>query len=308
MNLRQLRMLCEIVDQNLNMSAAAKALHTSQPGISKQIKLLEDKLSIRIFIRRSNRIEAITTEGMEVVTIARRILSDAQSILRLKETHVQDSRGTITLAATYAHGRYLILPVVENFKKQFPQARFRVIHAITQDIFHLVSKGDVDMGICISHAEPPENIVQLPLNSMKLCVVTPPKHPLLRRKPRSLHELAEYPFIGIEASIAGMEIILNTFKAQSVKLDTVLSASDPDAIKAYVALGMGVAILPSMAFDPVRDRDLRSVEVTHLFPPLISCVVLDKQVQIRPNISNFIKTLRPEWTNDCIQSKLPRSE
>lgn len=304
MNLRQLHYLCEIVDQNLNVSLAAKALHTSQPGVSKQIRLLEESLGIEILVRRSNRIIAITEQGEKVVEIARRMLQDAVNIKRVGKEYAQGGAGSLQIATTHAHGRYLLLPIVQCFRERYPSINIRISQADPAGIAQLVAGGTVDLGVGTSLTEPPEDIVALPFYRMTRGVITPPKHPLLRKKEITFEDLARYPMVTLDSAFAGGRTVLEAFRRKGLEPNIVLSATDADVIKAYVEAGLGIATLPTMAFNAAKDRGIRLIEADHLFEPLISCVWIHRYSYLRSVVSEFIYMLSNVWTREAIQQTL----
>ena len=304
MNLRQLRYLCEVVDQNLNVSLAAKALHTSQPGISKQIRLLEESLGIDILVRRSNRIAAVTEQGRMVVNIARRMLRDEANIRRVGKDYGQGLTGSLHLATTHAHGRYLLLPTVKQFRELRPSINFKIRQANPSQIAQLVASGDVDLGVGTALSIPPEDIVSLPIYKMTRGIITPPKHPLLKKKKVSLEDLAAFPMITLDTAFAGGKSMLEAFEHQGLTPNIVLSATDADVIKAYVEAGLGIATLPTMAYNPSVDRGLRLIQADHLFDPLVSCVWVHRYSYLRSIVVEFINLLSDTWTRENIEKAL----
>lgn len=304
MNLRQLHYLCEIVDQQLNVSLAAKALHTSQPGVSKQVRLLEESLGIEILVRRSNRIVAITEQGEKVVEIARRMLQDAVNIKRVGNEYAHGDAGSLQVATTHAHGRYLLLPIVQTFRERYPSVNFRITQADPAGIAQLVSAGAVDIGVGTSLAVPPEDIVALPFYRMTRGVITPLKHPLLRKKSITFEDLAQYPMVTLDSAFAGGSSVLDGFHRKGLEPNIVLSATDADVIKAYVEAGLGIATLPTMAYNAAKDRGLRMIEADHLFEPLISCVWIHRHSYLRSVVAEFIHMLSNVWTQEAIEEVL----
>ena len=300
MNLQQLRYLCGIADHKLNISKAAEALHTSQPGVTRQIRQLESELKVELLVRQGNRISTLTEPGRAVVEIARRILRDVENIRSVGAEHADANNGTLTVATTHVHARYILMPVVQRFRQRFPKVRLSVRQGNPDHIVQLVSAGGADLGLASAPTAEAPTLVGLPCYRTRRCVVVPKDHPLLRKKRITLADLAAYPMINLDVSFASGVSVMSTFHAKGFSPDVVLTATDADVIKAYVTAGFGIATLPEIAFDPKRDAALMRINARHLFPPSISYVWLHRHLYLRAYASEFIRMLSATWTRAMI--------
>src|ERR1041385_2191389 len=264
MKLQQLRYLAEVVRRGLNVSEAAEALHTSQPGVSKQIRALEDELGIQVFARHGKRLVAVTEPGKAVVSIDARLLSEAQNMRRAGEEFANDQLGTLTIAATHTQARYALPKAVAAFKRKYPKVELVLHQGNPTQICEQVVAGEADMAVATERISLYPELVSLPVYQWNRCVVVPPKHPLLKG-PLTLETLAEHPIVTYDFAFANRSLIQKAFDAKGLKPHVVLSAQDSDVIKTYVELGLGVGILAEMAFDPKRDLNLRAIDASHLF-------------------------------------------
>jgi LysR family cys regulon transcriptional activator len=300
MNLQQLRFLNEIVNQGLNISDAAGALYTSQPGISKQIRLLEEELGIEIFVRNGKRIVAITEPGKTVLNIAQRMLHDAENLKKVgQEFHAQGS-GRLTIATTHTQARYALPPVVKQFIKRFPDVKLGLHQGNPIQIAEQVLSGEADLGIATESLSLYDDLVTLPCYEWNHCVIAPPKHPLLAEKKLTLAKIAQYPIITYDFAFAGRNKINAAFEASNIQPIIALTAIDADVIKTYVELGMGIGILAKMAFIPERDKLLRMMDAAHLFKPSTTRIALRQNEYLRGYSYDFIELFAPHLTRDIV--------
>jgi LysR family cys regulon transcriptional activator len=264
LNLRQLRYLTEIARRNFNMSAAAAALHTSQPGMSKQIALLERELDVDILLRSGNRIVGFTEPGKRVMDVAQRIVHDAQSLKGMVTDFISSDRGALVIGTTHTHARYLLPGVVRRFKTAYP--RVQLVMRLENEIrvAGLVAAGEVDIGIAAKPESPTAALAMLPCYEVPRSVFAPVHHPLLREKRLTLESIARYPIITFDPSFEGGRKVLDAFARHDIPFTVAMTASDVAVIKLYLELDIGVAILPTVAFEPARDRSLRIVDASRL--------------------------------------------
>ena len=300
MNLQQLRYLCGTADHELNISRAAEALHTSQPGVTRQIRQLEEQLTAELLVRQGNRISALTEPGRAVVEIARRILRDVENIRSVGADHAGANNGTLTVATTHAHARYILMPVVLRFRQRFPNVRLCVRQGNPDQIVQLVGTGGADLGLTSAPTEETQTLVRLPCYRFRRCVLVPKGHPLLKKKRITLADMAAYPMINLDASFASGVSVMSTFQAKGITPNVVLTATDADVIKAYVAAGLGIATLPEIAFDPKQDTALTTINARHLFPPNISHLWMHRHLYLRAYAYEFIGMLSATWTRAMI--------
>jgi LysR family cys regulon transcriptional activator len=300
MNLQQLRFFNEIVRQGLNISDAASALYTSQPGVSKQIKLLEAELGIEIFVRNGKRIVAITEPGKAVLVIAQRMLHDAENLKQAaQEFHSQDS-GSLTIATTHTQARYALPPTVKQFIKRYPGVKLGLHQGNPTQIAEQVMSGEADIGIATETLSLYDELVTLPCYEWNHCVITPLHHPLLAEKKLTLAKIAQYPIITYDFAFSGRGKINAAFEAANIQPNIALTAIDADVIKTYVELGLGIGILAKMAFIPERDKHLRMMDAGHLFKPSTTRIAIRKNEYLRGYTYDFIELFAPHLTRAIV--------
>ena len=265
MNIQQLRYLHEIARRGLNVSEAAAALFTSQPGVSKQVRLLEEELGITVFERSGKRLTGITEPGRQVLEIVARMLQDAGNLKRVGEEYAAETSATLDIATTHTQARYLLPPVVKQFLARHPQVRLRLHQGNPQQVTDWVADGTADIGIATEALAEQSRLVTLPCYQWSHLVVVPRGHPLLDDESVILARLGEWPLITYDPSFTGRTKIDHAFARAGVVPNVVLTAVDSDVIKTYVELGLGVGIIAEMAFDPARDVALVALPVSHLF-------------------------------------------
>ncbi len=307
MNLQQLRYLHEIVRQGLKISDAADALYTSQPGVSKQIKLLEEELGIEIFVRNGKRITAITEPGKAILEIAERVLHETNNLRRVSEEfHAHDS-GTLTIATTHTQARYALPPVVKQFIKRYPKVQLSLHQGSPSQIVQQVLGGAADIGIATESLELYDELVTLPCYEWNHCVITPPKHPLLAERKLTLEKIAQYPIVTYDFAFSGRGKINAAFQARNLTPNIVLTAIDADVIKTYVELGLGIGIVARMAYIPERDRHLQMLEAAHLFEPSTTRIAIRKNEYLRGYAYEFIELFAPHLTHRVVSDALRKN-
>lgn len=304
MKLQQLRYLCETANLNMNLSKAAKSLHTSQPAISKQIQLLEEELGVDIFQRNGKRIVRITPPGEQIIKIATRMLRDADNLKRIAQEFTDEAGGTLTIATTHTQARYALPPVIKRFTERYPKVKLILRQGNPMQISALVSSGEADIAIATEAIEHFQELVMLPCYEWNRCVVVPPKHPLLKLKKLTLEAINQYPIITYDFAFTGRSKINQAFANKGLEPNVVLTAIDSDVIKTYVELGLGVGILANMAFDAKRDVNLKSIDASHLFEPSTTRIGISRNSYIRGYIFDFIEMFAPHLDHAAIQAKL----
>ncbi|HEY5993810.1 MAG TPA: HTH-type transcriptional regulator CysB [Gallionellaceae bacterium] len=304
MNLQQLRYLHEIVRHGLKISDAADALYTSQPGVSKQIKLLEEELGIEIFVRSGKRISALTGPGREILEIAKRILLDADSLKQVSEEFRAQDSGTLTVATTHTQARYALPPVVKQFIRRYPKVRLNLHQGNPTQIAEQVLSGEADIAIATESLALYDELATLPCYEWNHCVITPPKHPLLAEKKLTLEKLAQYPIITYDFAFSGRGKINAAFQERGLAPNIVLTAIDADVIKTYVELGLGIGIVAHMAFIPERDKHIRMIEAGHLFQPSTTRIAIRRNEYLRGYTYDFIELFAPHLTRKIVSEAL----
>ena len=308
MNLHQLRFVREAVRQNYNLTDAAKALFTSQPGVSKAIIELEEELGVDIFTRHGKRIRGLTEPGRLVLESVELIMQEIESLKRIGKEYAAHDSGSFTIATTHTQARYMLPKVVQAFMVKFPKVRLSLLQGNPKQIADMVKSGQADLAIATEAIAAMDGLVTLPCYQWEHVVVVPPDHDLLRSKAVSLEEIASYPLITYDAAFAGRSKIDHAFSLRELKPDVLLEAIDADVIKTYVELGMGVGIIAGMAFDAERDRNLRTIPVGHLFGMNVSRVAVKQGAYLRSYIYTFIELLAPSLTRKMVESAMRGGE
>ena len=301
MKLQQLRYLCEVVNQGLNLSEAAKSLHTSQPGISKQIQLLESELGVDIFVRHGKRIVKVTSPGQVILEIAKKMLKHAKDLQKVGQEFTNETSGSLTIATTHTQARYALPETIKRFTAHYPKVKLILRQGNPIQISELVASGEADIAIATEAMESFNELVVLPCYEWNRCIITPPKHPLLKIKTLTLKAVARYPIITYDFSFTGRSKINHAFEVKGLTPNIVLSAIDADVIKTYVELGLGIGIVAKMAFDPRRDKHLRAIDASHLFEPSITRIGIGRNSYLRGYVIDFIVMFAPHL--DPIQIK-----
>ncbi|MBX9915776.1 MAG: HTH-type transcriptional regulator CysB [Nitrosomonas sp.] len=304
MKLQQLRYLCETANQDMNLSRAAKNLHTSQPAISKQIQLLEEELGVDIFLRNGKRIVKITPPGQLIIKTAAKMLRDADNLKKIAQEFTNEAGGTLTIATTHTQARYSLPPVIQRFTARYPKVKLILRQGSPVQIAALVTSGEADIGIATEALEQYQELIMLPCYQWNRCIIVPPKHPLLKLKKLTLEAINRYPIITYDSAFTGRSKINQAFASCGLEPNVVLTAIDSDVIKTYVELGLGVGILANMAFDAKRDKTLRSIDASHLFEPSTTRIGISRNSYMRGYILDFIEMFAPHLDHASIQSKL----
>ena len=304
MKLQQLRYLVEVERRGLSVSAAAEALFTSQPGVSKQIGLLEEELGVTIFERSSKRLTGITAPGRIVLAMARRMLSEAQNMKRVGEDYATESSGMLSIATTHTQARYTLPPVIQHFVQLHPAIRLHIQQGSPLQVAEWVRDGSADLGIATEALDRHPELLTLPCFQWAHLVVTPKQHPLLAHQPLTLAALAEYPLITYDATFTGRSRIDRAFERQSLRPNVMLTAIDSDVIKTYVGLGLGVGIIAEMAFDPLRDEGLAAMPAGHLFEGNTTRMGLRRDIWLRGYEYDFIALLAPQLNRRMVEATL----
>jgi LysR family cys regulon transcriptional activator len=301
MKLQQLRYLTEVVHRGLNVSEAAEALHTSQPGVSKQIRALEDELGVEVFVRHGKRLAAVTEPGKAVVAIAERILAEAQNLRRAGEEFANDALGTLTLAATHTQARYALPKAVAAFKRRYPKVNLVIHQGNPTQLCEQVIRGEADLCVATEAISAYPELVSMPVYQWNRCVVVPPRHALLKSVPLTLERLAQYPIVTYDFAFANRSLVQKAFEMRGLQPNVVLSALDADVIKTYVELGLGVGILARMAFDEKRDRTLRAIDASHLFESSTTRLGIKRNTYLRRYAYEFIELFAPHLPRSIVE-------
>ena len=293
MNFQQLRIIRETVRQNFNLTEASAALYTSQSGVSKHIKDLEDELGVQLFVRKGKRLLGLTEPGQALLNIVERMLIDADNIKRLADDFNQKDESTLTIATTHTQARYVLPPIVNLFKKEFPKVHLILQQGSPLEIAEMLLNGEADIGIATESLTTEENLISVPYYTWHHSIITPPNHPLTQQKDIQLTDLAKYPLITYHGGFTGRSKIDQAFTDAKIDADIVMSALDADVIKTYVELGMGVGIVHDVAYDQERDYRLEQIE-TELFGTNTTWIAVRKSHLLRGYGYEFISLCSPD--------------
>ncbi len=305
MNFQQLRSVREAVRQDFNLTAVAQVLNTSQPGVSRQIRELEDELGIEIFVRAGKRLTGLTPPGETIVPIVERLLLDADNLRRAGNDYAAQGRGKLAIAATHSQARYALPTAVRDFRGTHPDVVLHLHQGSPQQVAEMLLSGEADIGIATEALSRYPELVALPCYRWTHSVVVPPGHPLLDdAQPLTLQRLAAYPIITYDAGYTGRAHIDEAFRRQGLEADLVLTAMDADVIKTYVELGLGVGIVASIAYDEERDRHLRALDARHLFAMNMTRLAVRRGAWLRGYAYDFIQTFASPLTRGVVEKAL----
>ena len=301
MNLQQLRSVCAIADHGLRISKAARALHRSQPSVTRQVKELETEVGFSVFNRNQNRILSITPEGARLISAARRMLREADNIRLLGHDLTHTMQGELTIATTHTHARHTLPAAIEPFMTAYPGVKVRMRQGTPLQRTDLVASGGADLAVTSRVAEPSSSLTYIPCYRLSRSIIVPAGHALLRRKKITLDALAQFPLIGFDDAYSGNNVVHDTFMRAGLAPNFVLSAVDAEVSKAYVAKGLGIAILPSVAFDGEYDVALRRIPAGDLFEPVTLYIVLPRFAYMRQYMYELIGMYAPHLGRQVVQ-------
>ena len=308
MNFQQLRIIRETVRQNFNLTEVGNALFTSQSGVSKHIKDLEDELGIELFVRKGKRLLGLTDPGKELVKIVERLLLDAKNIKQLAAQYSGRDEGQLTIATTHTQARYALPRVVAEFRKAFPKVHLALHQGSPAEILALLLAGKADIGIATESLEGHSELATFSFYKWHHAVIVPAGHPLEKIQPLTLQAIAEYPIITYQEGFTGRARIDQAFSSAGLEADIVMSALDADVIKTYIELDLGVGIIASGAFNPARDKDLRVLNADHLFPENVTRIAVRRGHYLRGFAYKFIELCSPALLASVVQSGIaPRA-
>lgn len=307
MNFQQLRSVRETVRRGFNLTEVAGALHTSQPGVSRQIRELEEELKVEIFERAGKRLTRLTEPGRMVLPIIERILLDAQNLHNVAQDFSMRQTGQLTIAATHSQARYALPGAVNDFRLLYPGVTLNLHQGSPHQIAQLLIDGEADIGIATEALAGYEQLVALPCYRWTHCVIVPAGHELLDGQPLTLERLARFPIVTYEAGFTGRSHIDAAFARRDLRPHVVISAMDADVVKTYVALGVGVGIVAGFAFDEQRDHELRAIEAGQLFEVNTTRLAIRRGAMLRDYVLSFIETFAPTLDRDAVGRALAQA-
>jgi len=313
MKFQQLRYLVAVHENGLNITAAARQLHTSQPGVSRQLKLLEEELGFQLFEREGRALTRTTAAGEEIISRASSILREMQNIRRTSaelrkadggttsaELRKADG-GTLSIATTHTQARYVLPQVIREFRIKYPKVRLHLHQGTSEQIAEMVARDRVDFAIATGSEELFPHLVRLPVYHWHRAVVVPRGHPLASAGKLTLKKLAEYPIVTYVFSFSGRSSLPALFETAGLSLDVALTARDSDVIKTYVRIGLGVGILARLAMDPVADADLVVLDASHLFEGHTTWIGFRRSALLRAYMYEFIELLAPHLPRKLVR-------
>lgn len=304
MKLHQLRYLSAIVDNGLNITAAARALHTSQPGVSKQIKLLEDELGFELFERQGRTLRRLTPAGEQVVARVQRILEETRNIRRLSDEARDQKQGSLSVATTHTQARYVLPGIVKRFREQYPDVKLHLHQGTSEQIATLATEDRVDFAIATGSQELFPGLVLLPCYRWHRDIVVPRDHPLARVEKPTLRDLSRHPLVTYVFSFSGRSSLPALFERAGLPLDVALTARDADVIKTYVRLGLGVGIVACMAVTEDDDPDLVAIDGSHLFPEHVTWIGVRRGRLLRGYMYDFMRLFAPHLTRRLVEQAM----
>jgi LysR family cys regulon transcriptional activator len=296
MNLQQLRFIVEISRQGLSISKAAAALHTSQPGVSKQLSLLEQELGFEVFTRSRSRLTGRTAEGERVIEFAEKALEEITNIQRISKEYKRPDTHVISIATSHTQARYVLSEIMRDFAVRFPKVSIRLRLGNPQQITQLVLSGETDIGITTDPTDRARDLLSLPFRSFERMVIAPRGHELLQSKRVTLKKLAQYPLIAYEPQFTGWQAVTEAFKKEGLTPKVFVSAIDADVIKTCVEQGMGIAVLSEVTYDPKKDSALGAIRTGSMFAPATTNFLLHRKRYLPEFAYDFIETCMPAWT------------
>ncbi|MDV3127246.1 LysR substrate-binding domain-containing protein [Mycobacterium sp. 21AC1] len=304
MKLQQLEIVLEIVKNGFHISAAARALHTSQPGVSRQLQMLESELGFPVFARTRNHIDGLTEAGEIVADIARRVTGDLETLKNLEDHILAADKGTLTIATTHTHASYVLPKVIASFIRAYPDVQVIMRQGDPDEVSKLVQDGEADLAVSSESQKDFPDLVKLPCFALPRVLVTPNDHPLTKVKQLQIEDIARYPILTYDHHFSGYWKVMKAFQSVNLTPRIVLSAIDAGVCKTYVEMGLGIAILAEITVVPERDVGLTAIPVSHLFESSTTYVKLRPSAYPRRYLLSFIERIAPRLTPDVVRSHL----
>ena len=304
MKLQQLRYIWEVAHNDLNISATAASLYTSQPGISKQIRLLEDELGVEIFSRSGKHLTRVTPTGEQILKIAGDILSQVESIKQLTQESNSPNLGSLSIATTHTQARYALPPVIQDFIAKYPDVSLHMHQGTPIQISEKAADGTVDFAIATEALELFSDLLMMPCYRWNRCILVPKDHPLAKLSEISTEDVAEHQIVTYVFGFTGRSKLDDAFSEKGLTPKVVFTATDADVIKTYVRLGLGIGIVAHMAYDPELDTDLVAIEAGHLFASSVTSIGFRKGTYLRGYMYDFIRGFAPHLTRDVVDEAM----
>lgn len=307
MKLQQLRYIWEVAHHDLNVSATAQSLYTSQPGISKQIRLLEDELGVEVFSRSGKHLTRITPAGETIIEKAGEILRKVESIKQVAQEFSNEKKGSLSVATTHTQARYALPGVIENFIDRYPDVSLHMHQGSPIQISELAADGNVDFAIATEGLDLFNDLIMLPCYRWNRCIVVPKNHPLTQISKVSLEDVAEHPIVTYVFGFTGRSKLDEAFMHRGLAPRVVFTATDADVIKTYVRLGLGIGIIAQMAYDEEIDSDLVAIDASHLFEQSTTMIGCRKGTFLRGYMYEFMELFAPHLTKQVVEDAFSKS-
>jgi len=304
MKLQQLKYIWEVAHHDLNVSATAQSLFTSQPGISKQIRMLEDELGVEIFARSGKHLTEITPAGKLIIEAAGEVLQRVEGIKQAARDFADNTRGTLSVATTHTQARYVLPAVIKEFMDRYPNVTLNMQQGTPAQISAMASDGEVDFAIATEALELYDNLIMMPCYRWNRCIVVPKDHPLTQVKRLTLEEVAQYPIVTYVFGFTGRSKLDAAFKRENLAPQVVFTAADADVIKTYVRLGLGIGIVAHMAYNSSSDSDLVALSADHLFDSSVTRIGCRRGTFMRGYMYDFIELFAPHLTKERVAAAM----
>ncbi|MGB5332504.1 MAG: HTH-type transcriptional regulator CysB [Woeseiaceae bacterium] len=302
MKLQQLKYLLAIADNGLNITAAAERLYTSQPGVSKQLKLLEQELGLQLFTRKGKSLDGITTAGEHVIERARVIMQEVENIRRLASDYYQEEEGSLSIATTHTQARYVLPEIIREFRDRFPKIALNLHQGTSEQIADMVAANNIDFAIATGSIDLFSELMLVPGYRWDRSIIVPKEHDLAKLDRKlTLHDLAQFPLVTYVFSFGGQSSLKKAFENEGLEPDVVFTARDADVIKTYVRMGLGVGIVASMAADCADRKDLVAIDAEGLFPRSTTWIGFRKDAVLRRYMVEFMQLFATHLTSRHIE-------
>ncbi|MCK9503027.1 MAG: HTH-type transcriptional regulator CysB [Porticoccaceae bacterium] len=301
MKLQQLRYVWEVAHHDLNVSATAQSLYTSQPGISKQIRLLEDELGVEIFSRSGKHLTRITPAGEDILKIAGEILRKVESIKQLSQEYSAPNHGSLTIATTHTQARYALPSVIKSFIEKYPHVSLHMHQGTPVQISEMAAEGTVDFAIATEALDLFSDLLMMPCYRWNRCILVPRDHPLTQLKGLTIEQVAEHPIVTYVFGFTGRSRLDEAFNDRGLTPKVVFTATDADVIKTYVRLGLGIGIVAHMAYDSEEDSDLVALPAGHLFKSSVTSLGFRRGTYLRSFMYEFIQQFAPHLSRAVVE-------
>lgn len=302
MKLQQLRYIWEVAHHDLNVSATALSLYTSQPGISKQIRLLEDELGVEIFARSGKHLTRVTTAGQEILQMSGEILRKVEGIKQLSRDHQNPAHGTLSIATTHTQARYVLPNIIKDFILKYPDVTLNIVQGTPTHVSEEAASGEVDLAVAYDDLELYGDLAMMPCYRWNRCILVPKDHPLVNVGKITLEDVVAHSIVTYPFGFSGRSKRKKAFHDKGLDPKIVFTATDADVIKTYVRLGLGIGIVAHMAYSPEEDSDLVSIEAAHLFESSITSVGVRRGTYLRGYMYEFIEAFAPHLTSSVVQN------